>query len=152
MVVLTIDDDSRLCKPIFTEIFGKGSTWKWSHFEDLDQAWEYLEGAYSSISARPHLIILDVQLQDQEEAGLVLLKRLRRLDSYPPVVMLSVSRAKPIISSSYRSGARVFVTKPATRGSLKSVVESIAAVWQEAYNFDDSGRVLQKKRALRKAL
>ncbi len=66
--------------------------------------------------------------------------------------MLSVSRAKPIILSSYKSGARVFVTKPATRGSLKGVVESIAAVWQEAYNFDVSGKALRRKGTLRKAL
>lgn len=93
---------------------------------------DLLDGVSSSNreeTAYPDLILLDLNLPNM--SGHDVLKRLRS-DPNPyliPVIVLSTSDSESDCVRSYREGANVFFTKPASFGGTKLIAEAITTFW-----------------------
>lgn len=80
-------------------------------------------------SQRPNLIFLDIYMPGA--TGFDVLKVLKSTEKYKiiPVVILSMSRDKGDIISSYQYGASSFMTKPASFPELMSMMQSFSHYW-----------------------
>jgi CheY-like chemotaxis protein len=106
------------------------------HFvPDGEELMDYLyqRGKYvdPSISPRPGLILLDLNMpkKDGREA-------LQEIKSDPqlkhiPIVVLTTSKAEEDIYRSYDLGANSFITKPVTFSALVEVMKTIGKYWFE---------------------
>lgn len=73
----------------------------------------------------PHLILLDINLD--EEKGFVLLEKLKQLDPYQriKVIMVSASTAKRDIANSKAYGVHGYLVKPVTNNQLVTLMKKL---------------------------
>lgn len=132
-IVLMADDDQEdfiLVSEAFEE---NGLNVELHWVEDGEEAMDYLahRGKYASpeSSPRPDLILLDVTMPRKDG-----LETLKELKGHPelrkiPVVMLTASRKKEHMSSSYRFGADMFLIKPCSFAEMIQAMGSLCAYW-----------------------
>lgn len=107
-----------------------------AHFysvQDGEELMDYLHrnGKYStpSLSPRPHLILLDLNMP--RKSGIEALQEIKNDPDLKtiPVVVFSTSDDEKVKLSAHLLGARSFVTKPNTFDELVAVLESHCPEW-----------------------
>lgn len=100
--------------------------------KDGVEAMEFLGRELRSVNGQlPHMILLDINMPKKN--GFEVLAELksdpvlRRI----PVIIFTTSDSREDIDRAYDKGANTFVTKPATLGGLKQVLDRIADYWLE---------------------
>lgn len=88
--------------------------------------------------ARPHVVLLDVQLPDGDGPGLA--AALGTLASPPAVIMLSVQKEMAYLRRSMMAGAKDYLLKPFTPEDLQTAVRSVFE--SSAKAFRDKGRIV----------
>ena len=102
---------------------------------DGAEALDYLFGtgdyAGRDTSARPHVVLMDLQLP--KVGGLEVLRRLRADERTRtlPVVILSTSDEPPDVAASYNLGANSYVRKPMGFGQLSDVLQQLVLYWTQ---------------------
>ncbi len=135
VTILMADDDEDDCM-LAHEALAESRLANDLHFvPDGEELMDYLyqRGKYvdPSISPRPGLILLDLNMpkKDGREA-------LQEIKSDPqlkhiPIVVLTTSKAEEDIYRSYDLGANSFITKPVTFSALVEVMKTIGKYWFE---------------------
>lgn len=127
MKIITIDDGDEE-KSAFEAVFS-GSDVDWSHYNSTDDAQAGLNaGNFQSAD----LVLLDVQILDDDTAGVRFAKEVRQKDPALKVIMLSVSNDKDIICRSLRNGATAFFQKPYDGEDLAEAVAALVQVGPQA--------------------
>jgi CheY-like chemotaxis protein len=99
------------------------------------EALDYLFGtggyAGRDTSARPHVVLMDLQLPKVD--GLEVLRRLRADERTRtlPVVILSTSDESQDIAASYNLGANSYIRKPVGFGQLSEVLQQLVLYWTQ---------------------
>lgn len=129
--VLMADDDEEDCM-LAAEAFAKtGSNAEFSCVEDGFALMEYLSGFPACHAGKqcPDLILLDLNMPRKDGR-----KALCEIQSDPvlrqiPVVILTTSREERDISLSDKTGAKSFITKPASFDEWVDIMKSLAESW-----------------------
>ncbi|QMW04025.1 response regulator [Spirosoma foliorum] len=92
---------------------------------------ETLHYLSDSVSKRPQLILLDINLH-QPTDGLTMLPELRtRFQGQVPIIMMTVSDSPAHVRQAYQTGATAFTIKPADLGGWKEYIEMLKTYWYE---------------------
>jgi DNA-binding NarL/FixJ family response regulator len=136
--VVTVDDE-RDVEEAFREVFGNQPDVNWIHFLTREEATFHLRECLrkgADPGSQPDLIVLDVQLGDEEQGGLAVLKEIglkgMRRKQKPWVIMLSVSKVQAIVGQSLAHGAMLFLWKGGTNSYIVERARAIRAVWGSA--------------------
>jgi len=123
----TVDDGDAEAK-IFSRIFrGHGAAWQ--HYGEYDAAVSAIDaGAFDDAE----LILLDIQLHEDDEAGYRLVKAIRQRGIPGTVVMLSVSEMDEMICKCFRQGASAYIVKPLSDKDLEKVVNHLKSLGPHA--------------------
>jgi DNA-binding NarL/FixJ family response regulator len=78
----------------------------------------------------PALILLDMAIGNDEECGLEMLKRVRQAIPHMPVIIVSQSGMKPLITESYRYGACSYIQKSVLPESFEQKIVKMLKYWQ----------------------
>lgn len=127
MKFATVDDGIREGE-VFSRVFNPDLA-QWQHFSDYDGAAAAIEGGELDYA---ELVLLDMQMDDDDEAGLRLAQALCGRGIKGNVVILSVSENQEMVCSCIKSGASAYVVKPGDRDDLEVVVESLKALGPHA--------------------
>lgn len=120
MKFITIDD-GRIESEIFSRVFiGEGSDWL--HYSDYEIAKDAIDRGDCD---KAELVILDLQLDEDDEAGLRLAADLAARGISASIVVLSVSEMQKIICKCFRAGANAYFVKPGDPDDLETVVSSL---------------------------
>ncbi|WP_009632312.1 response regulator [Synechocystis sp. PCC 7509] len=136
ITILMADDDEDDCLLAQEALAESRVAFSVLHFvRDGEQLMDYLwhRGKYSdlSISPRPGLILLDLNMPKKD--GREALKQIKADASLRqiPVVILTTSKAEEDIYRSYALGANSFITKPVTFSGLVEVMKTLGKYWFE---------------------
>ncbi len=100
---------------------------------------ERIHGALEKIEkARPHVVLLDVQLPDGEGPGLA--AALKTLAIPPAVIMVSVQRDMAYLRRSMMAGAKDYLVKPFAPEELQAAIRSVFE--SSAAELKDKGRIV----------
>lgn len=94
-----------------------------------------LDRLLKSESNQPDLLIVDLDIQNDPDAGYKAIKRFRQIasDDKMPIVVFSASYGKPIRQTAYSSGATSFVKKPANKEKRIQALADIFGYWLELH-------------------
>jgi CheY-like chemotaxis protein len=81
--------------------------------------------------SRPALVILDMQIGEDDECGLVMLQNIRKSLPEIPTIMLSHSARRYIVEESYRRGASSYIPKDVDQDLFASRLNAMTRYWSE---------------------
>jgi CheY-like chemotaxis protein len=132
-VVLMADDDTDDCLLVKSAFETAGITLDLRYVEDGKELMDYLyrQGQYADPeqSPCPDIILLDLNMPRKDGR-----ESLKDIKSDPvlrsiPVVILTTSREKSDILSTYEAGASSFIIKPLTLEGWSEMAETIGRYW-----------------------
>ena len=111
-------DDGEIETKIFHRVFeSEGADWQ--HFDDFDRAHSAIaEGDLDSVE----LVLLDIQLDGDDEAGVRLAGALNKRGTTGRIVVLSGSEVRDIICRCFRAGATSYFVKPGDSEELEAII------------------------------
>lgn len=142
--VVTVDDDKSV-QEAASEVFAREPEVEWRHFFTKESATAYfhrhLADKAGSNTRRPHVVVLDVQLEAGDDAGLQLVRVINGLikekHPYAPlVVMLSVCPDDRIVCESLKGGAHMYLQKRASLASVKKLMQTILQIGWDCLSCD----------------
>lgn len=118
---------------LFSELLSNnGSAYRLSIIDDGEDALRFLKriGVYAT-APLPDLIFLDLNLPKKN--GLEILQEIRAHPSLQPtpVVVLTSSQSETDVDAAYRSGANLYLKKPATLNQLEELMQALSRIWLE---------------------
>ncbi len=116
--IIIVDDEMWICDSIKTIL--KLRDYTVTAFTNAQTALSYIA---CKISNTPDLMIVDYKLSG--ETGLELLKKIKQLNSFVSVIMISGYADKKLIIDSMRMGADDFIEKPFNDLQLYNSIEKI---------------------------
>ncbi|WP_365972413.1 response regulator [Moorena sp. SIO4G3] len=146
VVILMADDDPDDCLLAREALLESQLTNELYFVSDGEELMDYLyhrgKHTQASMSPRPSLILLDLNMpkKDGREA-------LREIRADPnlrviPVVVLTTSKAEEDIYHSYNLGANSFIVKPVTYSSLIEVMQTLKKYWLDIAELPPEGNRL----------
>jgi two-component system, response regulator len=146
VTILVADDDEDDRELIGQALEAAGLAGELKFVHDGQEAIDYLrrEGAYareSSDTPRPWLILLDLNMPRKD--GREVLAEIRADETLRgiPVVILTTSKDKVDVRSSYALGANSFITKPISQTEMNAFTRILSTYWFEVVSLpedDDS--------------
>lgn len=115
--VLVVDDEPALREVLSLRIQD------WGH--DVRTAADAVEAERELARFRPDVVLSDVVLP--EISGVDLLKRLKRHDAQLPVIMMTAHGNIDAAVDAMKAGAQDFLTKPLEYGTLRALLDNLAA-------------------------
>ena len=106
--ILIVDDDPDLLDTLREYLEDLGDRYV------VETAARGIEALEMVARARPHLVILDVEMPGMN--GIQVLKSLRAVDPTIPVIMLTATTDASVASETLRQGAVSYAPKPLTSG------------------------------------
>ncbi len=118
------DDDSMLFKEALNEL---SSDAKLIRVKDGEELMKILDHSSHTL---PDIVFLDINMPRKN--GFECLLEIKKSDKYQnvPIVILSTSSGKDLVSKMYEAGANLYICKPNQFNHLKKVIEiSISTNW-----------------------
>ena len=96
--------------------------------QDGESASEYFRSVESGETARPEIVLLDLNLPRKD--GITLLKEIKESEfKATPVMILSSSSAERDVNAAYSNGASIYLEKPNAMEDLCEMVGLIGRLW-----------------------
>jgi len=117
MRVFVVDDSALLREQVIgllSELVG---------IEIVGQAQYALEAFQAICELKPDVVILDIHLIGG--SGIDVLRKIKRLDPAPIVIMLTNSTAQPYRTKCMRAGADFFLDKSSEFANVKAIIQSL---------------------------
>jgi DNA-binding NarL/FixJ family response regulator len=92
--------------------------------EIVGQAQYALEAFHGICELKPDVVILDIHLIGG--SGIDVLRRIKRLDTAPTVIMLTNSTAPPYRRKCMRAGADFFLDKSSEFENVRAIIQSLS--------------------------
>jgi DNA-binding NarL/FixJ family response regulator len=77
----------------------------------------------------PALVLLDMAIGSDERCGLTMLKRVREAIPHMPVVIVSQSGMKPLITESFENGACSYIQKSVVPEAFEATIHKMLKYW-----------------------
>lgn len=115
--LLIVDDEADVCK--FAKSFFEARDFHVVTTVDSKQAVRIFS------RERPHIVLIDIKMKEMD--GVMLLKKIRKIDTEAQVIMVSAVDDSAVVEEAKKHGATEYITKPLVLEDLEKVVLKKAA-------------------------
>lgn len=109
------------------EAAGFGPVETYASYDDFADAIEEIKRGDRT---RPVVVMLDMQIEDDDECGLKMLKISRLSIPETPAIILSMAVHRTLVESSYRGGASSYIPKDVDEEQFELRLKEVSRYWK----------------------
>jgi FixJ family two-component response regulator len=130
MYVVVVDDEAEDIRRI-TDCLPDCSFTKVESFGSPEELASLMADVLSGKRAEPALVLLDMKIGSNGEAGLQMLRDVRAAFPHMPVIMVSGSKLRGVIVESYKRGAVSYIHKSLREGVFENRLQDMFLYFSE---------------------